>query len=876
MRHRTMKRTILLLTTLLPTVPACLTAPKVGPTPGGVAEESFTRASIERRLDEWLPGMGAPNLVDRERPQQEFEQLCFRVGRPGAEAERALLCRAVVAHIGPKTPQPARVWLLRQIERLSGGESVSAVARILGDNDPEIRDLARRVLQKNPSPAAAAALRNALDQTDDPEWQVALLNALAARRNEAAVPQFIRYAGHDDLLVAAAAIAGLGDVGNRRAINALLALCSGPEPVRRGPAAAALIRVADRLVETGHSRRAARLYASVYDPAVKEPLRAAALRGLATADPAQAVPRLLDTIRGQRDPALRLLAVRLLAGIPGEYITSTLVAELPNVPPNVQVVMLDALAGRGEQSVKPTILKALSSDDARVRIAAVEALQRLGDAADIVVLGNFAAQASGPERDAARHTLAQLSRQGLDARILSHLKDAAPPLRAELIRALSARRYRLALPTFFQEAAQPDETVRVAALNALGDLGSPDDAPALIGLLLKADGDPVRSAAEDAVVAVCNRSEAPEQRAAPVLARWPDAPAQARPALVAVLGRVGGVAALEKIRAARASGDADLVDAAVRALAQWGTADVLDDLLDITRHSESKTHRVLALEGYIRLLGLPSDREPQATVTLYQTALLLAERPEEKKQILSGLSNVPHLDALRLAQQCLGDEALRSEAESAVISTARLIAPWHFDEAQTAVRDIMAQTTSDATRERGEQTLDAIRKSQGCIVTWSVTGPYFAEGQKWADIFDTAFAPEQPGAPGVEWRPLKTTNMYQPWVFDLTQLDSGGERCVYVRSAAWSEKPQEARLEVGSDDAVKVWLDGRLVHEFRGIRAHEALQDKAAVTLAAGWNTLLLKVVQAGGGWGFSCALRTPEGEPLAGLKVQAAVPAGP
>jgi HEAT repeat protein len=871
-----MKRTILVFATLtLLLAAACVHAPKAGVAPGGVAEQPLTRASLDRQLDEWLPGMGAPNLVDRERPQQEFEQLCFRVGRPGAESERTLLCKTVVARLGPETPKPARVWLLRQLERLSRDESVTAVAKLLAEDDPEICDLARRVLQKNPSAAAAAVLRKALDKTTDSEWRVALLNALGARRDEAAMWQFIRYASDSDLSVAAAAIAGLGEVGNRKAIDALSTLCSAPEQVRRGPAAATLIRVADRLVEAGQSRQAASLYAMIYDLAVKEPLRAAALRGLATADPAQALPRLLDTIRGKRDPALRLLAVRLMANIPGEDITQMLVAELPNVPPEVQVVVLDALAGRGERSAKPAVVKALASDNTRVRVAAAEALEKLGDAADIVVLGTFAAQATGPDRDAARHALARLSGQGLDDRILADVKNAPPPLRAELIRALSARRCRAALPTFFQEAGQPDETVRVAALGALGELGTPDDAPALIRLLIGADGDTARSAAEDALVAVCNRIEAPEQRAAPVLAQLSDAPAAARPALITVLGRVGGAAALEKIRAARTSGDADQVDAAVRALAKWTTADVLDDLLDVAQHSENKTHRVLALEGYVRLLGLPSDREPQASAALYQAALSLAERPEEKKQILSGVSNVPHLDALRLAQQCLANEALRNEAESAVLSVARLVGPWHLDEAQAAVQAIMAQTTSDATRERGEKTLDALKKSQGCIVTWSVAGPYFAEGKTWADLLDTVLPPESPGAADIGWRPLKTTDVSRPWVFDLTPLDAGSDRCVYVRTGVWSERPQAASLQIGSDDAVRVWLNGRRVHEFRGIRGHEALQDKVAAQLDAGWNTLLLKVVQASGGWGFSCALRTPDGEPLDGLKFEANPPTG-
>ncbi len=872
-----MRRTVVIFVSLalLWATSACVQPHRTVAAPGTGAEVPLTRAGLERQLDAWLPGMGAENLLDRERPQQEFEQLCFRVGRPGADAERTLLCQAVVAHLGPETPRPARVWLLRQLERLSREESVAALARTLDDDDTEIRDLARRALQNNPSPAAAAALRKALDKATEPAWQVALINSLAARRDEAAVPQLVRLAGHGDLSVAAAAIAGLGDVGNRRALDALSALWRGPEQDRRESAAAALVHAADRLVELGQTRRAAGLYAMIYNPAVAERLRAAALRGLAATDPEQAVPCLLDTIRGRRDPGLQLLAVRLLADVPGDDITQMLAAELPSLPPDIQAVMLDALATRGARSTKPAVIKALASDDARVRIAALEALQKLGDAADVVVLGTMAAESTGPERDTARRALARLRGPSLDAVILADLRDARPALRAELLRALSARRHREALPTFFKEARHPDELVRVAALGALGELAAPGDATALVHLLMEAEGEAVRSAAEDAIVAVCARIEEPQQRAGPVLALWPYAPPAAQPALISALGRIGGSAALERIRAARSSASTELVDAAVRALSKWATAGVLDDLLDIARRSDSKTHRVLALEGYIRLLGLPNEREPQATAALYQTAFSLAERPEEKKQVLSGLATVVHLDALKLAQQCREDETLRAEAESAVLSIVRIVGPWHLDEAQTAVQSVIAQTSDDATRERGEKTLDAIRKSQGCILAWSLAGPYFELDKKWADLLDTAFAPETPGAPGVDWRPLKTTDMYRPWVFDLTQLDSGSDRCVYVRSAVWSAQPQDAQMEVGSDDAVKVWLNGQLVHEFRGVRAQEALQDKAAVKLEAGWNPLLLKVIQAGGGWGFSCALRTSEGEPLTGLKLQAEASGG-
>jgi hypothetical protein len=273
---------------------------------------------------------------------------------------------------------------------------------------------------------------------------------------------------------------------------------------------------------------------------------------------------------------------------------------------------------------------------------------------------------------------------------------------------------------------------------------------------------------------------------------------------------------------------------------------------------------------------MASEREPQETAALYQQAWALAERPDEKKQILSGLGSVPHEDALRLAQQGLADEELRAEAENAVISVARVLGPWQLETARAAINDVLAETTADATRERGQKTLEAIDKSEGCILTWSVAGPYWQDGRDWTEVLDATFAPEKPEETGVQWRPLKNTNIYQPWVFDLTPLDGGSDRCVYVRSAAWSEQAQAARLEIGSDDAVKVWLNGESVHESRVVRAHEPLQDHVAVNLRAGWNTILLKVVQASGGWGFSAALRTPEGEPLAGLKFQAELPAVP
>jgi CubicO group peptidase (beta-lactamase class C family) len=62
-----------------------------------------------------------------------------------------------------------------------------------------------------------------------------------------------------------------------------------------------------------------------------------------------------------------------------------------------------------------------------------------------------------------------------------------------------------------------------------------------------------------------------------------------------------------------------------------------------------------------------------------------------------------------------------------------------------------------------------------------------------------------------------------------------------------------ALLGVGSDDAVKVWLNGELVHENWAARPASVDDDVVPVTFRAGQNNLLLKVQNGILDWSFAC-----------------------
>ena len=99
----------------------------------------------------------------------------------------------------------------------------------------------------------------------------------------------------------------------------------------------------------------------------------------------------------------------------------------------------------------------------------------------------------------------------------------------------------------------------------------------------------------------------------------------------------------------------------------------------------------------------------------------------------------------------------------------------------------------------------------------------------------------------------------------------GGEQCVaYARTAIWTPVEQNARLELGSDDGLKVWLNGQTILARNVTRSLQFAADKVEVTLAKGWNPLLLKVTQNNQGWGFCARLTKRDGSRLEGLKVQA------
>lgn len=99
----------------------------------------------------------------------------------------------------------------------------------------------------------------------------------------------------------------------------------------------------------------------------------------------------------------------------------------------------------------------------------------------------------------------------------------------------------------------------------------------------------------------------------------------------------------------------------------------------------------------------------------------------------------------------------------------------------------------------------------------------------------------------LRWQRLDSKNE----IIDLSAIFGQGDSIAYAFSEINVPEAQTVLFGVGSDDAVKVWLNGALVHENWIARGTRLDDDILELKLRKGANHLLLKIQNRGGDWGF-------------------------
>jgi len=418
----------------------------------------------------------------------------------------------------------------------------------------------------------------------------------------------------------------------------------------------------------------------------------------------------IDALRSP-DPEMQTGAIAIVRDIPGEEVTKALAKELPNLSATIQVQMLSALGDRGDAVALPSVVAAAGSQEQTVRIAALRALGRLGDASSITLLAQTAANSRGEQQQAARESLYRLRGLEIDKAILTEICSAEPKVKVELIQSVGERNITAGVQTLLKTAQDSDSKVQRESFKVLKIIADEKYLPVLVELLLKVESTYVRSEAEKTVAAVAHKIEDENRQAEAVLAALTSVQdTSKRCSLLSVLGKIGDGSALPTLRKALSSDNAKEQDTAIRALSDWPDPKPLNDLLKIAKTSENQIHRILALRGFVRLLGLESDSPPKEMIKMYEQAMDLAPSVPEKRMVLSGLANVKSLAALEMAASYLQDKALQQEAEVAVVKIAEGTYGSYSQRTKDVISKIIQTTKNDSLRQQARKILNQIKK----------------------------------------------------------------------------------------------------------------------------------------------------------------------
>ena len=587
----------------------------------------------------------------------------------------------------------------QMLRLVASPKCVPAAAKLLGDE--KLSHMARCVLVGLSDPSAAEALRKALATTQGNQ-QLGVINSLGDRRDEQSVDALAGLIGPAPA-VNQAALRALGKIGTTKAADAI-EKAKVPDGCKDAQAEATLT-CAEALCDSD-AARAQKMYQSVMDGAAAPSFKAGAFVALARLQKGQAVPLVLKTLQSP-DALLRRAAGSAMLSLTGPEAGKAFGKELASLQGEAQISLLNALAARGEAAGLTETVNALACDkDAAVRQAAIAALSKLGDATTVKVLAGMVKEGDGIGQ-AATTTLIRLQAPGVAEALGAQVQAGEPAVRAAMIDVVAARKQVDALPAVRQAAGDSDPKVRQAALKALADLGSMDDLPKMVELLVAGKDNAEREQLARSILAAASRCEDRDKRCQPIIQGLANADEKAKALLLGCLAGLGGEQALKTMRA-NLAGEGEVKKAVVRALAEWPSPEPLADLLEAAKTDKDATVQILALRGYVRLAGLSKIGSGEK-VKAFAQAMELAKRAEEKKLVLAGLAKVNDPAALKAVQPCLDEAELKNEAFAAYAEIAQSLAKSKPAVAKEALSLVAEKAPDAGMRNRAKQALGKIK-----------------------------------------------------------------------------------------------------------------------------------------------------------------------
>jgi HEAT repeat protein len=414
-----------------------------------------------------------------------------------------------------------------------------------------------------------------------------------------------------------------------------------------------------------------------------------------------------------------------LERIPGAPVDQALRAMLPKASGKEKIGIVNTLGRRKDAGAVAALRKLALGGDSAMAAAAAAALGQIADPAAVAGLAAMRPNTSGalrtevdeaylrcaeqmmekgnnkgafalfkelnaspePEmiRIAALRGLAMSGGKDAVPYLAAAMKTGEPKVQAQAIRQMSAIPGTEASAALAQALAGMNNPLsRLRVLAALADRGDKSAVPVLLNAAR--DGAPAERIAalqglgkcgDGSLVLFLAQTAAKDANAAPQ-SSMPDSAAIRTGGLPAPVADVTEQTAARESLYRLRSADVDkaIIDGIagaesrvkmelIKAASERGIAAAAGTLLGIAKSDPDPAFQVLALRGYIHLVGLPDRHPPDETLWMLSEAMNLAKNAEAKKAILALLPRIASADALSLAEAAMKDPEVANEAKAA-------------------------------------------------------------------------------------------------------------------------------------------------------------------------------------------------------------------
>jgi HEAT repeat protein len=587
-----------------------------------------------------LGSFASPCIAQVETISAEPELIAILASDDAPRADKAMACKRLTVYGSPA--------------------AVPELAKLL--SDAELASWTRIALEAIPGSEADSALRDACASLTG-KLLVGTINSIGVRRDQAAVEMLTGQLKNSDPQAAVAAAFALGKIGGADATSALLAALASDSETVRSAVAASCVLCAEQALAAGDATGAVEVYDQVRSAEVPQQRIVEATRGAMIAQGADGIPLLVETLRSQ-ERKLFYVALQTAREMPSQELAAALLAEVASASPDRAPLIVQALADMpGTVDVQTIVELAATAGSKEVRVAAIDAIGRTGDASCVAPLLKIATESEdlvAPVKAA----LVNIPDEAVNQEVVTRLPEAQGDVDAQLLIEVVGLRRIEATDALVKALDSSRPAVRHAALESLGRTVAPER----LDLLVKQVVSPKHSEDFDAAVTALKtgaiRMPDREAAAGELSAAVKDAPTAAQVAILEILGSMGGPHALKTLAGYGGGDNVNLKDVSSRLMGEWMTADAAPVLLKLATTGPADKFQVRAMRGYIRIARQFVMPESER-VAMCAEAMQACKQDTERKMVLEVLQRYPSRGTLKLAIEATQSGNLRNEAKTA-------------------------------------------------------------------------------------------------------------------------------------------------------------------------------------------------------------------